>query len=350
MLILRPFLGAAALLPLLLGGPVMARNGAAHGFAPAAAVSAFSAIEPAAPAGHGDAVWLAQATDPRVDNLSEQIRQLNGKIEELNFQVLQMQDKMNKMQEDNEFRFQQLEKGRGGGSGAADQPVKEKRSDAKTDRATADNSAPSIRSIIQAPDNSGGDSVAEGDTSGSVEGRGAPPRSLGSITFDSNGNPVNSTLDENGQPVSRPSAGDNASGGGTAVAALPSTDDPNELYRNSYQFILSGDYKTAEAGFREHIKRYPDDPRAADAHFWLGESLLGQDRYREAAQVFLDANRTYPKSKKAPDMLLKLGVALAAMHQRDIACATYKEIGTKYPQSSSALKERVKQEQALSGC
>jgi tol-pal system protein YbgF len=134
------------------------------------------------------------------------------------------------------------------------------------------------------------------------------------------------------------------------VAALPATDDPEELYRNSYQLILSGDYKAAEAGFREHIKRYPKDQRAADAHFWLGESLLGQDRYRDAAETFLNANKAYPKAKKAPDMLLKLGVSLSAMNQREVACGTYRSIGERYPQASRALKDRIKQEEALAGC
>ena len=55
--------------------------------------------------------WLlmAQAADPRVVALEEQIRALNGTIEELNFQMLQMQEQIRKMQEDNEFRFQELE-------------------------------------------------------------------------------------------------------------------------------------------------------------------------------------------------------------------------------------------------
>ena len=136
----------------------------------------------------------------------------------------------------------------------------------------------------------------------------------------------------------------------TTVAALPATDDPDELYRNSYEFILSGDYGTAEAGFRDHIARFPADPKAADAHFWLGEALLGQKKYRDAAEVFLAANKDYPSSKKAPDMLLKLGVSLIGLNQRDVACATFKEIGKRYPESSGALKERVKQEQALAAC
>jgi len=315
------------------------------------------------PRNAGGGTRYAQAADPRVDSLEDKLRQLNGKIEELNFQVLQMQDRLNKMQNDNEFRFEQLEKNSGGGGngggdrGGGERP-KEGRPAVKGSLEApagrgSDNADADIKSIIQAPDDSGRDVAATGNRR---EERGAPPRSLGAITFDAEGNPVGGAVNENtiesrpeleqpGQNNPPPPQKDN-----TRVASLPPTDNANELYRDSYQFILSGDYKTAEEGFRQHIARFPNDPRTADAHFWLGEALLGQDKYRDAAQVFLDANRTYPKSKKAPDMLLKLGVALAAMHQRDIACATYKEIGTRYPRASEALKERAKREEALSGC
>ncbi len=49
-------------------------------------------------------------------------------------------------------------------------------------------------------------------------------------------------------------------------------------------------------------------------------------------------------------MLLKLGVSMAGLNQREVACATFSEVGKRYPGSSSALKERVKQEQALATC
>ena len=51
----------------------------------------------------------AQVVDPRILQLEEQLRQLNGRIEELNFQMLQMQETLRRQQEDNEFRLQQLE-------------------------------------------------------------------------------------------------------------------------------------------------------------------------------------------------------------------------------------------------
>ena len=41
--------------------------------------------------------------------MQEQVRRLNGQVEELTFQLLQLQEQIRKMQEDNEFRFQELE-------------------------------------------------------------------------------------------------------------------------------------------------------------------------------------------------------------------------------------------------
>jgi tol-pal system protein YbgF len=272
-----------------------------------------------------------------VTGLEEQIRKLSGTIEELNFQVLQMQEQMRKMQEDNEFRFQELE-GRGQAGGGAN-----KKSDATSepvqDKAASDGTSGSNDGASTGADGNGGAATADSRDSSS----GIGPADLGTITVDKDGNIDGGTV---GRPVDLL----DGSSDGTTVASLPATDDPEELYRNSYEFILSGDYPTAEAGFRDHISRFPADAKAADAHYWLGEALLGQQKFRDAAEVFLAANRDYPSSGKAPDMLLKLGVSLNSLDQHDVACATYKEIGKRYPKSSDALKQRVKQEQALAGC
>ncbi len=97
---------------------------------------------------------------------------------------------------------------------------------------------------------------------------------------------------------------------GESVASLPTDDNPNSLYQAAYQYLMSGDYKAAETGFREHIKRYPADPTTAEARYWLGESLYGQSRYPEAATVFIDTQRDYPDSKRAPENMFKLGMTL----------------------------------------
>ena len=274
-------------------------------------------------------VQLAQAGDPRVVQLEEQVRQLNGLVEELNFQVLQMQDQLRKMQEDNEFRFQQLE---GSGDGIAAPAGVEQRGEAD-----------GIETIIESPEGT----LSQAPDQSTSPRLGEAPRTLGQITFDAQGRPVGTAQDQGALPGVETGPAQTDS---TNVAALPSTDDPEELYRTSYEFILSGDYSMAEQGFSDHIARFPSDQRTADAHFWLGEAQLGQQKYREAAQSFLAANRDFPDARKAPDALLKLGVSLAALDQRDVACATLAEVGKRYPKASPAILERARQEQTRASC
>lgn len=307
-----------------------------------------------------DQVQLAQSSSTA--SLEDQLRQMNGKIEELNFQVLQMQEQIRKQQEDNEFRFQQLE---GGQPASGKKTDPQKKSDATTDSEQNVAAAPATQAPADAGNASGGGQTIEdvivespsGDPGTVIPGTGAPAKTFGSITVDKNGNVIDAGgHSQASAPAQAPAAGAAAGGAktgksdGTVVAALPTTNSAEELYRNSYQFILSGDYGTAEQGFRDHITRFPKDPRTADAHYWLGESLLGQQKYRDAAEIFLAASKDYPKAKKAPDMLLKLGVSLVGLKQHDVACATFSEIGKRYPDISPTLKERVKQERALAAC
>ncbi|MCR2707563.1 hypothetical protein NSP21_24445, partial [Salmonella enterica] len=64
------------------------------------------------------------------------------------------------------------------------------------------------------------------------------PRALGSIRFDSSGNVIGGSLSD--EPAQQ-------------TVSLPQTDNPNELYNAAYQFILAGDYRSAEVAFRAHI-------------------------------------------------------------------------------------------------
>ncbi|WP_309085027.1 tol-pal system protein YbgF [Chelativorans sp.] len=301
----------------------------------------------APPAQPGAELIPAQVTDPRVMALEEEVRSLKGTVEELNFQILQMQDQLRRMQEDTEFRFQELEGGTAGGSTTPQQRSERLAPPAPGQQQAAPAVADPLPGVAVATVPPAANAQPAVPPAGAAPAPGDPPRALGTITFDQNGNVVASGAS---QPIDLLQGTPAAGTDGSVVAALPPSGDPNEIYQNAYQFILSGDYRTAEAGFRQYLDRFPEGEHAADAHFWLGEAMLGQDRHREAAEVFLQANRNFPDAKKAPEMLLKLGVSLTAMNQRDVACATYQEIGHRYPDVSSALKERIRQEQALAGC
>jgi tol-pal system protein YbgF len=121
-------------------------------------------------------------------------------------------------------------------------------------------------------------------------------------------------------------------------------------YDLAYGYILTGDYALAEEGFKAWLAAFPNDPQAADAEFWLGESHLQQGEYRDAAAAFLAVYKAAPDSSKGPDALLKLGVSLSALGEKPTACATFAELGRRYPRAAESVMSRVRDEKNRAGC
>lgn len=251
-------------------------------------------------------VILAQTGDPvyRIGQLEEQIRGLNGRIEELGFQLLQMQEQMRQMQQDNEFRFQELEK-TGGQRGDAGSTI----------------------------DQSGIEPSDTASLDGNGQGTGAPASDLGTIRFNEQGDLIGGII----QPME----------GGSDTASLSSPDD---MYQAGYNHMLAGDYALAEQVFQDYVANNPEDPRASDAMFWLGEAQYSQGRYQESAKTFLDAHKRYPQADKGADTLLKLGMSLAKLDNRETACATLREVLIRYPGASAAVRAKVSEEQQRASC
>lgn len=266
----------------------------------------------------------AQVTDPRVVTLEEQLRQLTGRIEELNFQMLQMQDQMRRMQEDNEFRLQQLEDQQSGSLSPSAPPTTDLAQAPKADR--LDNTAAQITSDLNQQQTTG-----------------APPRSLGSIRVDANGNIIDSNIDFSAQGVG--SAID-----GAQVSSVTLTGSPDEIYATGYRHVLDGDYGLAEAVFASFIATYPSDPLVADAKFWLGESILSQGRFEDAAEVFIDARSQHPNADKAPETMLKIGTIMAGLGNRDVACATFDDALTNFGSMSVKTRNAITAERQKARC
>ncbi len=321
-----------------------------------------------APPAPGPLVQLAQA-DNRVQQLEEQVRALTGKVEELNFQLLQLQDQLRKMQEDNEFRFKEIEGKQGNAGPAAGEGEKEADVAGAQERAPqteqGDGQQAAADAPAETPAASGEQQPAEQQQAGQQQATGeqpaapapaqedmaaagqpAPggsagePQALGTIKFDENGNVIGGGA---AQPGANASSGD-------VVAAISDINDPNALYQTAYELILAGDYANAEAAFGQHVQRFPENKQAADARYWLGEAQLGQNKFQQAAETFLNASKAFPKAKKAPDTLLKLGVALAGMNNRDLACATFAQVSKRYPDASAKLIQRLDEERQRVSC
>jgi len=181
-------------------------------------------------------VILAQSADPaiRVQQLEEEIRNLNGRIEEMSFQILQMQEQMRKTQEDNEFRFQDLEKGGARKSGALDTPV---------DGGGQSDSVAEIITQDPAPgSNAGSDPLAQ------------PEQVLGSIELDSSGMPRSATVNQDA--IGNGSAalpGVETVAPPTSPSSTASIGSEGDLYQVAYAHVLSGDYAMAENELADFI-------------------------------------------------------------------------------------------------
>ena len=294
----------------------------------------------------------------RVQQLEDQVRTLTGQIDGLQFTLTQMQQQLQKMQDDNEFRFQQLEGGKAGAgkktsaatptggatpTGALPQPATGEQTTAPAVATTTPPAAPAVVAppVDQSrlpPADVGSDTAATdgtmdgdtvGDSSDPLLGKGGGTADLGTIPGDGVSQPLNLSLD---------------------ASQELSNGDAEAQYKAGYDAIVRGDYPFAEDQFRQFIALYPKDPQAPDATNWLGEALLQRQAYDDAADVLLTGFQNYEKSARAPDLLLKLGMALAGAGEQDTACRTFAEVLKRYPKQPTAFMQRLGDEKSKAKC
>ena len=307
----------------------------------------------------------------RLDQLENQVRQLTGQVEQLQFRNQQLEGQLRRMQEEGGPRQQAVVPPRSGGAlppPGAPPTASAGRGDAFDPALNP--GAPGAPRALGTPGRRV-DAGSQGET-------GYPPRPTGAMPSGGPAPIVTDAEEDVGIPGGRrpgapldlstmagaavrdpslapgggalpppPPRNPNATG---ATATLPPTQTPRDEYDLGYGYLLRKDYALAEETLRAFLKKHPSDKMAADAQFWLGESMFQRQNYRDAAAAFLDMSKKHESHPKAPDALLRLGQSLAALHERDLACATLSEVGRKYPRASSGVKQATEREQKRAGC
>lgn len=249
----------------------------------------------------------------RLDRLENQIRQLTGAIEQLQFRNQQLEGQLRRMQEDTEYRFQEL-----GGKGGVRPPARPPAAQAPTTAMPPTGTVPGKR----------------GDAFDPAQNPNAPgaPQTLGTTSV-ATATPTD------------PARGPNTS---PPVGAVPSS--PKDEFDVAYTFVARKDYAGAEDAFRGFLLKYPSDKLSPEAAYWLGETLFQRQRFRDAAEAFLNVSTKYETSPKAPDALFRLGQSLAALGEKEAACASLGEVIRKFPRASASLKQSVEREQKRVRC
>jgi len=327
------------------------------------------AAPPAPPAQQGRVAQAQSELFVRLDRMENQIRQLTGALEQLQFRNQQLEGQLKRLTDDTEYRLQELRGGaprppappRPAAAPLPAQPnpaappaagVPGRRGDAfdPAQNPTAPGAlrtlgTTSVATVVQAPE------VAEEEPVGASVG--APGgRAVGapldlSTVLGGAAPPDSPTAVPSELPPPPPR---NPSGTGTQLATAPPSDSPKDNYDLAYGYMLRKDYALADESFRAFLRRFPSDRLASDAQYWLGESLFQRQRFRDAAESFLSVSTKYESTAKAPDALLRLGQSLAALGEKEAACASFAEVGRKYPRAAVAIKQGVDREQKRVRC
>lgn len=243
----------------------------------------------------GDAGLQASA-EVRLQQLEMEIRDMTGRLEEQNYQIRQMQEKLDKALADIELRFGDLE---GTNTG--------------------------LRS----------GSSQQGASYTTTAGRPSAPT-------------MTTRTNDGYQWSSR--SNDGSSGTlGTLSGASSSADTAAAAYENAFSLLKNGQYDRAETEFASFLASNPDHVLAGNAKYWLGETYYVRGEYDQAARIFAEGYQQYPKGSKAADNLLKLGMSLSASGNINDACTALGQVEKEFSNAGPVLR-RAKQEMTRLGC
>ena len=264
----------------------------------------------------------------RVNQLEEELRQANGRIEELENAEHRLETQLQKFREDVEYRF-------GDRAGGAPRDA---------DVAEAPQSPGEPAEPAAAPLRPRRSDAFDPDADPNAPGA---PRALGTTAPSA---PLVREAPAAGQPLELGKAPPPASGPTIVGSGVAMLDQPREQFNAALQAFQAGQYPEAEAGFKSFLAANPSHRLSPDAIFYIGETYLQRSRPREAAEQYLKVTTDYSKSSRAPESMVRLGQTLAALGNNEQACATLTEFGKRYPAAPASVKKLAEHESAKDHC
>lgn len=252
---------------------------------------------------------LATRLDERVDQLEDMVRQLTGKIEEVQFKNNQLAKQLERMQADIDLRFKDLQ---AAGGGAAAAPAAGQQNQVSMPGANA-GSGDKVNLIPP----KGAD--APGPASG--------PQTLGTM-----------------------SEKDMKKATAAAPAAPAKVLDAQGMYDAAYAAAQAGDYASAERGFQDFLAKNPTHALAGNAQYWLGDIAYSKKDFSTAAATFLEGYKKFPKHTKAPDMIYKAGSSFGQLGKKKEACTAFAILFADQPQMPDRVKRAAVAEKQKYDC
>ena len=271
----------------------------------------------------------------RLDRLEQLVRQLTGQLEQVQNQNRRLEEQVRRFQNDTDFRFKEMEGGRGGARpqpqpGAPANPPRQQRGDAFDPAANP--AGPGAPQPLGSPNSA-------------TPAR--PPRTAGNAVVTNPGQIIEGEENAIGRDPRQPA--DLTPRGSTAsIPTQPGT--PRGKLDLGRQQLANGEYETAEGTFREFARSHPQDRQLSEAVMGLGDSFFQRQRWREAAEQYVDMTTKYGRSGRAPEAELKLGISLRGLGAAKEACDVLNNHGKKHPNAPAAIKQGVARELQRARC
>jgi len=117
--------------------------------------------------------------------------------------------------------------------------------------------------------------------------------------------------------------------------AAPSVSD-SEAYAAAFALVRERRFEEALSAFEEFVASYPASDRLANAHYWIGEVQLAQQKLEPARAAFQLVVDQFAQHPKRPDALYKLGVTQDRLGDVTGRTSTFEQLIASYPKSSAA--------------
>lgn len=124
------------------------------------------------------------------------------------------------------------------------------------------------------------------------------------------------------------------------VNPIPSGVSPQKMWDASFDDYTAGRFDIAILGFQSYVQAYPRTPKAADAQFYIGQSLFSQGKWTDAQAAFQKVITDYPQSPAVPGAYYKLGQTFERMNQIDNARKAYDTVVKTFPDATDTQLAR----------
>ena len=130
---------------------------------------------------------------------------------------------------------------------------------------------------------------------------------------------------------------------------IDNTISAKDKYSNAIDLLWRNKFDQALSEL-EMLKKMKPVDLMPNIQYWLGEVYYAKKDFEQAIIEFGEGLKNYPNSIKGPDNMLKLGLSFANLKKKTEACNVFIELELKYPDASANVLERSIQERKKLGC